>query len=138
MTAKAYKRLNMLRHLSSLSKNPNPNTLIHLYRSIIRPIFEYGSVCIITAAEVHLNKVQLIQNQALRVVTNSPQYTSLNDLHDITGSLQIKNYLILNAKHRIQVMRQNSPIVSDVIQEHNTLRHIQENASPLDIIADHR
>ena len=112
--------------------------MIHLYRSIIRPIFEYGSVCIITAAEVHLNKVQLIQNHAVRVVTNSPQYTSLYDLHDITGSLQIKKHLILNAKHRIQVMRQNSPIVSDVIQEHNTLRHIQENASPLDILADHR
>ena len=92
----------------------------------------------ITAAEVHLNKVQLIQNQALRVVTNSPQYTSINDLHDITGSLQIKTHLIQNAKHRIQIMRKNSPIVSNVIQEHNMLRHIQENALPLDIIANYR
>ena len=30
MTTKAYKRLNLLRTLSSLSKNPNPNTMIHL------------------------------------------------------------------------------------------------------------
>ena len=138
MTAKAYKRLNMLRHLSSLSKTPNPNTMIHLYRSIIMPIFEYGSVCIINAAEVHLNKIQLLQNQALRVVTHSPQYISINDLHDITGSALIKKHLIQNAKHRIQTMIKNSPIVKEVIQEHNTLKHIQENASPLDVIANFR
>ena len=136
MTAKAYKRLNVLRHLSSLSKNHNPNTMIHLYRSIIRPIFEYGSVCIINAAEVHLNKLQLLQNQALRVVTSSPLYTHTNDLHDITGSSLIKKHLILSAKHRIQVMRRNSPIVGKVIQEHMLLSHIQENPSPLDVIAN--
>lgn len=138
MTTKAYKRLNMLRHLSSLSKNPNPNTMIHLYRSIIRPIFEYGSVCTINAAEVHLNKIQILQNQALRAVTKCHKYTSIVDLHDITGSSLITKHLILDAKHRIQMMRKNSQIVEKVIEEYKSVQHIQENASPLDIIANHR
>ena len=34
MTTKAYKILNLLRHLSSLSNTSNPNTMIHLYRSM--------------------------------------------------------------------------------------------------------
>ena len=68
MTTKAYKRLNLLRNLSSLSRNSKPNIMIHLYKSIIRPIFEHGSISIINAAEVHLDKLQLLQNQALRVV----------------------------------------------------------------------
>ena len=137
MMTKAYKRLNLLRHLSSLSKNLNPNIMIHLYKSIIRPIFEYGSVCIISAADVHLDKIQLLQNQALRLVMNCPRYTSINDLHDGTGIHNIKNHLISNAKYRLKIMRQNSPIIGKVIQEHQTLRHIQENASPLDIMSNH-
>ena len=136
MTARAYQRLNLLRHLSSLSKNPNPNTMIHLYRSVIRPIFEYASICVINAAEVHLNKIQLLQNQALRIVMKSPRYISTKDLHDCTGSSLIKSYLISEAKHRLQIMRKNSPIVSKVIAEHQSLKHIQENASPLDILAN--
>ena len=134
MTTKAYKRLNLLRHLSSLSKDPNPNTMIHLYRSIIRPLFEYSSICIINAAEVHMDKIQLLQNQALRVVMKCPRYVSTKDLHDGTGSHPIKNHLISDAKHRLQIMRRNSPIVGKVIAEYQTLRHIKENASPLDIL----
>ena len=49
MTTKAYKRLNLLRTLSSLSANPNPNTMIHLYRSILTTLchfhLPYRTVC---------------------------------------------------------------------------------------------
>ena len=135
MTTKAYKRLNLMRHLSSLSKNPDPNIMISLYKSIILPIFEYGSVCFINAAEVHHDKLQLVQNQALRVVMKCPRYVATKDLHDCTGSIDIKSHLISDAKHRLQNMRKNSPIIGRVIAEHQTLRHIQENSLPLDIIA---
>ena len=110
--------------------------MISLYKSIILPIFEYGSVCFINAAEVHHDKLQLVQNQALRVVMKCPRYVATKDLHDCTGSVNIKNHLISDAKHRLQIMRKNSPIIGKVIAEHQTLRHIQENASPLDITAN--
>ena len=51
------------------------------------------------------------------------------------GSELIGKYLISDAKHRLQIMRKNSPIVGKVIAEHHALRHIPENASPLDILA---
>ena len=98
------------------------------------PIFEHGSVCTINAAEVHLDKLQLIQNQALRVVMKSPRSLHRKDLHDCTGTHIIKNHLISNAKHRLEVMRNNSPIVGKVINEYLAIKHIQENASPLDIL----
>ena len=138
MTTKAYKRINILRHLASLCTKPNPNTLIHLYRSIIRPIFEYGSLCYINAAEVHLEKLQLLQNQALRVVMQSPKFTSIKDLHDCTGSSLIKDHLISDARHRLQTMRKNSPLIQNVMTDYQTVRHIHENASPLDILANQR
>ena len=138
MTTKAYKRLNLLRRLSSLSNDPNPNTMIHLYRSIIRPIFDYGSICIINAADAHLDKLQLLKNQALRVVMNCPRYVPLRDLHDCTGTPFIKSHLLVDAKNRLRVMKTNSPIIGKVIAQHCTLQHIQENASTLDIINNQR
>ena len=39
LTARAYKRLNLIRRISSLAKSPNPNILAHLYQSLILPIF---------------------------------------------------------------------------------------------------
>ena len=108
--------------------------MIHLYKSIIRPIFEHGSISIINAAEVHLDKLQLLQNQALRVVMKSPRYMPKKDLHDCTGTHYIKNHLIANAKLRLEVMKRNSPIVGKVIAEYQSVQHIQENSSPLDIL----
>ena len=35
-------------------------------------------------------------------------------------------------------MRKNSPIIGKVIVEYQALQHIQENASPLDILANQR
>ena len=134
MTAKAYKRLNLLRHLSSLWKKPKPNTMICLYNSILRPIFEYGSICFVNAAEVHLDKLQLVQNQALRVVMKSPRYMAIKDLHDCTGSLPMRQHLICHARKRLETMKRTSPILHNVIQEYQNVRHIHENASPLDII----
>ena len=60
--AKAYKRLNLMRILSATSKRQNPDTLAHIFTAIIRPIFENSSLSVIDAAEVHLDKLQLIQS----------------------------------------------------------------------------
>ena len=134
MTAKAYKRLNLLRHLSSLWKKPSPNTMMHLYSTIIRPIFEYGSICFVNAAGIHIEKIQLLQNHALRVVTKSPQYMSIKDLHDCTGTPYIKNHLITHARKQLHTMRQNSPIICKVIQDYDSIKHIQMNPSTQDVL----
>ena len=127
--------LNLLRHLSTLWKKPSPNIMLHLFNSIVRPIFEYGSVGYVNAAEVHMEKLQLIQNQALRIVTKSPQYISIKDLHDCTGSLHIRNHLILHARRRLHTMKQNSPIIHEVMKYYEKVKHIKTNPSTLDVIS---
>ena len=61
---RAYGRLNLLRAMASLSKKHNPSLLQHLYNSTKRSIFEYSSVCIISSANTHLQRLQVIQNEA--------------------------------------------------------------------------
>ena len=108
--------------------------MMHLFNSIVRPIFEYGSVCIVNVAETHMEKQQHVQNQALRVVMKSPRYMAIKDLHDCTGSHPIRQHLINHARKRLNTMRRNSPILQKVIQEFQKVKHIHENASTLDII----
>ena len=109
--------------------------MIHLYKMIIRPIFEYSSICIINAAEVHLDKIQEIQNQALRVVmNNSPRNTAVKDLHDCTGTHLIKVHLKADAKKRLEIMKKNSPIIGNILEQYETVKRIHENASTLDIL----
>ena len=97
ITTRVYKRLNLLRRISSLAKKTNPNILAHLYRSVIMPIFENSSICFINAAEVHMEKFQLLQNMALRVTMNSPRYNiegSCRSWKTIVKSLDDEKVLI--------------------------------------------
>ena len=61
IASKSYGRLNLLRAIASLSTKPNPTLLAQLYNSTIRSIFEHSSICIVSAANTHLEKLQLIQ-----------------------------------------------------------------------------
>ena len=134
VATRAYKRLNLLRRISTLAKEPSPNIIAHLYRSVMLPIFEYGSVCTVNAAESHFQKLQLIQNMALRVTTHSPKYISIKDLHDCTGFIPIKDHLTSFARNRLETMRKNSPILESSIERFQQVRHIRKNRSPLDVL----
>ena len=134
IVAKGYKRLNLLRSVAALSKNIKPEIINLLYKAIIRSIFEYGSVCIITAAETHIRKMQLVQNQAVRIMLQTPGYVSVKDLHDCSGLPLIKDHLIQHARKRIKDMERLSPILGKSITKYQQIRHIKENASCLDII----
>ena len=134
IVARAYKRLNLLRAISSTTNRHNPNVMAKLYQSTIRSIFEYSSVCLINAADNHLQKLQLVQNQALRVILNTPAYISIKDLHDCSGLRLIKDHMVKYASDRISAMEKNSPLVGKVIQEYASVKHIRENSSALDVI----
>ena len=108
--------------------------LLTLYKSTIRSIFEYGSICYINAAETHLEKIQSVQNQALRIVLNMPAYISIKDLHDASSINPIKVHLIDFAKRRFNAMVKCSPIINDSILAYEKVKNIRENASVLDII----
>ena len=119
-----------------MSENLKPDVMGKLYKATIRSVFEYGSLCIINAAETHLQKLQLIQNQALRVILKTPAYVSIDDLHDCSGIPRVKDHLINFARKRFSSMKQRSPLIAALIQEYSLVKHIKENASVLDVIND--
>ena len=133
--ARAYKRLNLLRTISSMSQKHNPEMLMVLYKSTIRSIFEYGAICTVTAADCHHEKLQLIQNQALRVILKTPAYIAINDLHDASGLTPIKLHLVEFGSKRLKSLVNTSPIMEKSITEYYRVQHILANSSPLDVLS---
>ena len=91
-------------------------------------------LCIITAADCHLRKLQIAQNQALRLTLATSAYVSIHDLHDCSGVSLIKKHLIDFAQKRLTLMKRLSPIIAPTIEEHKQVKHIKENTSALDIL----
>ena len=133
IVAKAYSRLNLLRIVAGLSKRRNPSLLVRLYKSIILPVYEYCSVCIVSAADCHIEKLQVLQNQALRCTLNLPAYVTIADLHDASGLKLVANHLVSFGLSRLRALRNSSPLVNESIEKFNQVRHIGTNKSPLDV-----
>jgi hypothetical protein len=130
---RAYSRLNLLRAIAGISLKPNPDLMVKLYTSIIRPIFEYPAVCLISSAEVHLHKLQVLQNHALRAALHVPAYVSIADLHDASGIKPIKEHLISFSKRRLESMKKTSPIISETLEKYEAVKYNTQHPSPLDI-----
>ena len=134
MCERSYTRLNLIRAMAGLSKKHNPNLLLQLYNSTIRSIFEYSSICIVSAAQSHLNKLQLIQNEALRITLKVPSYVSIKTMNDSAGLKSVYLLLTSIAKQKISHLHNHSMLVRETVEKHKNIRNNNYNNSPLDVI----
>lgn len=68
--------------LSKIRKYITQGIAITLYKSLILPILDYGDVFYSCVPNTYLDKIQKLQNKALRIVDLSPRYTSNIHLHN--------------------------------------------------------
>ena len=68
------------------------------YKAVMRPALEYASsVGSPIASSTSINKLQVMQNTALRTATGCTQDTNIQHLHDETLTLPIHEHLQLHA-----------------------------------------
>ena len=131
---KTYARLNLLRAISSLSNKHNPTLLSQLYNSTIRSIFEHSSVCIVSAANTHIDKLQIIQNEALRIILKVPAYMPIARMNDSGNQTNVKEHMLKIAKEKIKRLHESSTLVKATVEKYRSLRKSEYNTSPLDVI----
>ncbi|KAG5681565.1 hypothetical protein PVAND_010984 [Polypedilum vanderplanki] len=81
----------------SIFKNSNPvpaSTKVNLYKSLIRPILSYAAPVFINCPKTYLKKLQVVQNMALRMCTNSSRYTRLTDLHELARTPFVQDFFL--------------------------------------------
>lgn len=89
--SKALKSLNCIKILSSKRHGVNRNILARIYKACIRPIFDYGSTIYDTAAETNLNKIEVVQNAALRIISGALRTSPVISLRVDSGIPSLAN-----------------------------------------------
>ena len=95
---KASKTINVLKALTSTKWGKDKETIVATYKAITRPQLEYAStVWSPIVSNTQMNKLQVIQNNALRIATGCTADTNTNHLHQETLVLPLSNHLRLHA-----------------------------------------
>jgi hypothetical protein len=97
-TTKAKKSLNILKVLSSKDFGKQKETILTAYKAIVRPHLEYANtIWSPIISDTNLNKLQTVQNAALRLASGCTRDTNLQHLHCETQTLPIRDHLKLHA-----------------------------------------
>ena len=103
--AKCRKRINFLRCLCGVSWGAHPDTLLVLYKSFIRPVFEYGCASFAQLTKTQLIKIERIQWSALRICFGLMKSTHTGTLEVLSGVPPVSTrYKLLNFRYIVKLM----------------------------------
>jgi len=80
LKSKCLKSLNLLRSVSTDKWGSDCQTLMSLYRMLIRSKIDYGSIVYASASEATLANLEPIQNEAIRIATGAFRTTPISSL----------------------------------------------------------
>jgi len=66
-------RLNIIKILAYKTWQLTKQTLIQIYNVLIRSVIEYSAIIAPIISVTNLNTLQIIQNNALRIILNKPK-----------------------------------------------------------------
>ena len=115
-------RIGLRRYLSRTAYEPNTMTMINICKAIARTIIIYGYPVLLTANQKIWDRMQIIQNKALRAALGLPTYTSVEYIHNISNVPKIKDYAITLLHQSIQTATSNNDTtlknhLQDILQQ---------------------
>ena len=113
------KRLNLIKILSHKSWKLGPKTLIKVYLSLIRSIFDFSAILNPAISATRLYDIQKIQNNAFRLIFNKPFDTRISTLHELAkvGFVQDR-FKHLSLRYILKAINNNNPIIKDAFNEY--------------------
>jgi len=103
-------RIGLLRYLSRTAYEPNSKTMINIFKSIARTMIVYCYPVLLTAKQTAWDRLQILQNKAIRAALGLPMYTSVDYIHKISNVPRIKDYAISLLHKSIQTAATNNDI----------------------------
>jgi exonuclease III len=108
-------RIGLLRFLAKSAQEPNQRTMMSIFKSLARTVMIYGYPVLLTATGRVWDRLQIIQNRALRAALCLPSYTSVDYIHRITNIPKIKDYATTMLRRSIQTAANNN---DNVLHKH--------------------
>ena len=98
-------RINMMKSLAGSDWGQDQETLVLVYKSLGRSLLEYGNpIWSPQISDTNWNKLQVVQNHALRVATGCLAMTGKDHLHQETKVLPIKHHATLLTEQYVLAM----------------------------------
>lgn len=91
---KGLRALTALQPILNRKCNLSPSTKVLIYKTLVRPILTYACPVWSSTADYNYNKIQIIQNKALKIACNTPFYTNLKKLHVEINLPLIKDFIL--------------------------------------------
>lgn len=85
-------RLNMMKHLAGVKWGASRQTLLKFYKIYIKSKVDYGSIVYDSASQTVLNKLNIIQNTALRIILGAFHSSPIIAIQTEAGSEPLKLY----------------------------------------------
>ena len=107
------------------------NTMIRLYKTYVRPLFEYGSISFLPAHGIKC--LQQIQNEFIRISLKIPRYIRTDLIHQAAGMETVYDRICtLNCK-LLKTMNSQNCIAETITKSKRSIA-LNKFKSPLDII----
>ena len=129
--ARANKRLNVLRVVKRAGVDRR--VAMKLYKTYILPLVEYGSIAFIAAPKLSIDKLQKLQNEAIRICLGLPKYIRIDLLHEYAGLQTIRQKLEKSNTKLLCSMMNHNEDVRELMRNHDLSRDLNPK-SPLDIL----
>ena len=121
ISIQAHKPLQMIKALTATRWGKQKETLMANYKAVMRQAQEYSSsIWSPLASSTSINKLQVMQNAALRTATGCTQDTNIQHMHAETLILPIHEHLQLHAS---QYKQTDTPFITPLTQTYNILQH---------------
>ena len=106
MANRVSKRNNVLKALAGTNWGQQNETLLLTYKTLIRSIASYTAPFWSTdASDTCFEKIQRIQNEALRIITGSHKMSCIDHIHSETKKLLVKDHLnLLSAQYLVHCL----------------------------------
>ena len=118
-------------------------TLIHLYKMWIRSIALYGAPAYYSAANIHLNKIQVIQNSALRIALRMNRRSHIADLYESGCLIPLKAEEV-RSSYRFIEKKVDDSLIQRLLVEHRIMlnydryKRARPFKTPIDLIPDYQ
>ena len=100
--------IGILRFLNRTANDCHDKIMLNIFKSIARSIIVYAHPVLLTANDKICDRLQIIQNKAIRAALGLPIYTSVEYIHKISNIPKIKDYAITLLNRSIQTATTNN------------------------------
>ncbi|XP_060578916.1 uncharacterized protein LOC132735901, partial [Ruditapes philippinarum] len=127
------KDLNVMRMLKGTDFGTDKNSLLLLYKSLIRSKIDYGAQIYSCAKKTHLNKLDTVQNTALRLALGALYSTPARDLEMEAGIVPLsirRKSQTLKYYTRVRASAADNPVRGLLGKGHYKLNRFKDPALP--------